>query len=444
MVFSSRISNALVTTDDLSEVFGDTSAIQAMLDVEAALARAQAALGLVPRDAAIAITKAAVARDFDSAALARDARESGTIAIPLVTALTERVRALDPAAAGFVHWGATSQDIADTALVLLVDRAVDLIGRDHGALAASLRSLSDRHKDHVMLGRTVLQPATPITFGLKVAGWCAAVQRGWTRVDTRRREAVVLQFGGAAGTLAALEANGVPVAERLGRELGIRCPAAPWHAYHDNLAALVAACGIYAGSLGKIARDVSLLMQFEVGEAREEGGGSSTMPQKQNPSGCAVTLAAAARLPGLTATAIASLVQEHERSVGGWLVAWPTIADALQATGAAAAAMRGVASELIVDAARMRANLDATNGAVIAERAMMLAARTLGRDSARRLVKDALAAGVSSGQSLSTIVRATPQLAAALSESDLKSLDDPAAYLGSAETLRQRLLAGSN
>ncbi len=417
---SSHISNALVTTDDLSEVFGDTSAIQAMLDVEAALARAQAALGLVPRDAAIAITKAAVARDFDSAAIARDARESGTIAIPLVTALTERVRALDPAAAGFVHWGATSQDIADTALVLLVDRAVDLIGRDQGALAASLRTLSDRHKDHVMLGRTVLQPATPITFGLKVAGWCAAAQRGWTRVDTRRREAVVLQFGGAAGTLAALEANGVPVAERLGRELGIRCPAAPWHAYHDNLAALVAACGIYAGSLAKVARDVSLLMQFEVGEAREEGGGSSTMPQKQNPSGCAVTLAAAARLPGLTATAIASLVQEHERSVGGWLVAWPTMADALQATGAAAAAMRGVASELIVDSARMRANLGSTNGAVMAERAMMLAARTLGRDAARRLVKDALAAGVSSGQSLSTIVRATPQLAAALSESDLE------------------------
>ena len=444
MVSSSRISNALVTTDELSEVFGDTSAIQAMLDVEAALARAEAALGLVPHDAAIAITKAAVASEFDGAALARDARESGTIAIPIVTALTERVRALDPAAAGFVHWGATSQDIADTALVLLVDRAVDVIGRDHAALAASLRTLSDRHKDDVMLGRTVLQPATPITCGLKVAGWCAAVQRGWARVHTRRREAVVLQFGGAAGTLAALGANGVPVAERLGRELGLRCPAAPWHAYHDNLAALVAACGIYAGSLGKVARDVSLLMQFEVGEAREEGAGSSTMPQKQNPSGCAVTLAAAARLPGLTATAIASLVQEHERSVGGWLVAWPTIADALQATGAAVAAMRRVASELTVDVGRMRANLDATNGAVMAERAMMLAAPILGRDAARRLVKDAVAAGLSSGQTLSAIVRATPQLAVALSEDDLKSLDDPTAYLGSAETLRQRLLAGSD
>lgn len=433
-----------MTTDELSEVFGDTSAIQAMLDVEAALARAESALGLVPHEAAIAITKAAIAKEFDARSLARDARESGTIAIPLVKALTERVRALDPGAAGFVHWGATSQDIVDTALVLLIDRAVDLIARDHGALATSLRTLSDRHKDDVMIGRTLLQPAVPITFGLKVAGWFAAAQRGWARVDTRRREAVVVQFGGAAGTLAALDANGLAVAERLGRELGIRCPAAPWHAYHDNLAALVAACGIYAGSLGKVARDVSLLMQFEVGEVREEGGGSSTMPQKQNPSGCAVTLAAAARLPGLTATAVSSLVQEHERSVGGWLVAWPTIADALQATGAAAASMRGVLSALIVEPARMRANLDATNGAVVSERMMMLAARTLGRDAARRLVKDALEAGRHSGQRLSAIVRTTPQLSEALSESDLKSLEDPAAYLGSAETLRQRLLAGSN
>jgi len=442
-VSSSRITDALVTTGELSDIFADTSAIQAMLDVEAALARAESALGIVPPHAAIAITKAAVGAEFDVGALAREARASGTIAIPLVKALTERVRAIDPAAAGFVHWGVTSQDIVDTSLVLLIDRAANLIGRDHTALATSLRALSDRHKDDVMIGRTVLQPAAPTTFGLKAAGWYAAVQRGWTRVDTRRREAVVLQFGGAAGTLAALEGNGLHVAERLGHELGIRCPAAPWHAYHDNLAALVAACGIYAGSLAKVARDVSLLMQFEVGEAREEGGGSSAMPQKQNPSGCAVTLAAAARLPGLTATAIASLVQEHERSVGGWLTAWPTLADALQSTGAAAAAMRDVASRLIVDPARMRANLDATNGAVSAERATMLAARTLGRDTAHRLVREALRAG-QSGQRLSAIVRATPALANAMSDRDLQSLDDPTAYLGEAETLRQRLLAGSH
>ncbi len=440
---SSHITDALVTTGELSELFADTSAIQAMLDVEAALARAESTLGIVSRPAAMAITKAAIATEFDAAALAREARDAGTIAIPLVKALTERVRAIDPAAAGFVHWGATSQDIVDTALVILIDRAVDLIGRDHAVLATSLRALSDRHKDDVMIGRTVLQPAAPTTFGLKVAGWYAAVQRGWARVDTRRREAVVLQFGGAAGTLAALEANGAQVAERLGRELGIRCPAAPWHAYHDNLAALVAACGIYTGSLAKVARDVSLLMQFEVGEAREEGGGSSAMPQKQNPTGCAVTLAASARLPGLTAAAIASLVQEHERSVGGWLTAWPTMADALRATGAAAAAMRGVASGLIVDPTRMRANLDATNGAVYAERATMLAARTLGRDTAHRLVREALRSG-QSGQRLSAIVRATPALADAISDADLETLDDPAAYLGVAETLRQRLLTGSH
>jgi 3-carboxy-cis,cis-muconate cycloisomerase len=441
---SSRIIDALGTTEALAEIFADESAVQALLDVEAALARVQSALGVIPADAGATITRAAVARDFDAAALSRDARASGTLAIPLVAALTARVDALDASATPFVHWGATSQDIVDTAMSLLIDRACTVMARDCAALSAALHALSNRHADTVMLGRTLLQPAPPITFGLKAAGWRAGLCRSWGRVDQARRDAVRLQFGGASGTLAALGQRGPAVADALARELGVPGADAPWHTSRDRLAALVSACAIHAGGLGKIARDISLLMQFEVGEVREAGGGSSTMPHKQNPSGCARTLAAAARLPGLAATLIAGLVQEHERAVGASQAEWPVIAEAIQATGAALEAMRDVVSGLVVDPDRMRANLDATRGAIVAERALLLTAPALGRARAHQLLKEALARSASSGQSLTDAVRSVPELADALSANDLETLDDPGAYLGAAETLRQRLLAAAD
>ena len=437
-----RIVDALATTDALSAIFDDASTVQVLLDVEAALARAQAGLGVIPASAAWAITQAARADGFDANVLAREARASATIVIPLVAALTARVEAIDPVAARYVHWGATSQDIADTAMSLLIDRACAAMGRDAAALAASLRDLSDRHAGTVMLGRTLLQPAPPITFGLKAAGWLAGVSRSWSRVELARRDAARIQLGGASGTLAALGDRGPEVAAALARELALTPGEdGPWHSSRDRLAALIAACAILAGMLGKIARDVSLLMQFEVGEAREAGGGSSAMPHKQNPSGCARTLAAAARLPGLAATMLAGLVQEHERAAGAWQAECPVIADALQATGAALEAMRGVIAGLAVDPARMRANVDATRGAIFAERVVMLAAPVLGRSVAHRLLKDALGRSQASGRSLAEIVRDIPELAAVVNDEVLRSLDDPHAYLGAAETFRQRLLA---
>jgi 3-carboxy-cis,cis-muconate cycloisomerase len=437
---ASRLSDPLATTDALSALFADRSILQAHLDVEAALARVEARLGVIPQSAAAAIEKAAVADGFDIDALARDARDSGTIAVPLIGALKDRVRAVDPEAAGFVHWGTTSQDVVDTAFVRLVDRAIDVIDRDQKAIADALRVLSDRHAGDVMLARTLLQPAPPITFGLKAAGWHAGLQRSWARVVTRRREALVIQFGGASGTLAALDDQGLAVADALARELGLTCPDAPWHAYGDRLAAMVAASAIYTGVLGKMARDVSLLMQSEVAEAREAGGGSSTMPHKQNPAGCAVALAAATRMPALMSTVLTSLVQEHERAAGTWHAQWPSIVEAVQVMGASADAMRQVASELTVDPARMRANLDATNGAVFAERVVMRAGRAAGRDAATAMVKTALDKARQQGTSFPAVVRATPELASHLSAQDLQSLDDPMSYLGAAEALRQRLL----
>ncbi len=437
---TSRLTHALATTTALAAVFSDESVLKGMLDVEVALARVQARLGVIPAAAGDAIAAAASPQAFDVAALVEQARgQAGNLAAPFVAAFTARVRSRDPEAAKFVHWGATSQDIVDTALVGLIVRAGDPLAADHARLAASLRSLADRHAHDLMLGRTLLQPAPPITFGLKTAGWLGGVSRSWARVEQACREAAVLQFGGASGTLAALGAQGPSIAEALAAELHLPLPLAPWHAHRDRVAAVVAACGIYVGMLGKMARDVSLLMQGEVAEAAEPGGGSSTMPQKRNPVRCAVALAAAARMPGLVASALTILVQEHERAVGHWQAEWPIVSDAVQSTGAALEAMREVAAGLTVDPMRMRANLAATRGAVLAERVMMRVGAALGRDVAHVLLHDALSRARSTGQSLGEVLRGLPEIARLLSEAELRTIDDPEQYLGAADEFRRAL-----
>jgi 3-carboxy-cis,cis-muconate cycloisomerase len=437
---SFSICESLATTDALSAVFADASIVRAMLRVEAALARVEADLGIIPRPAADAIQVAAGADDLDADAIAREARTSGTVAVPFVKALTARVRASDPQSATFVHWGATSQDVTDTALVLLLQATRPILAADQVRLDRLLRALSDRHARTVMLARTLLQPAGPTTFGLKVAGWVAALARGWERVETRFDDALVVQFGGASGTLAALGDHGPAVAAALANELGVRHPEAPWHAYRDRLAALMAALGIYAGTLGKIARDVSLLMQDEVGELAEPGGGSSSMPQKRNPAGCAVALAASVRLPSLVSAFLAGMVQEHERAVGGWHAEWPTIASAVQTTGSALLAMADVAEGLEVFPDRMRENLERTKGTIFAERAMMLLSPRAGKEVAHQMVSEALeqvrATGRTFRESLST-VRGIDQW---ITPEQLSTIDRPEEYLGAAESLRQSLL----
>jgi len=438
---ASRLIDSLATTDALTEVFSDRSILQAMLDFEAALARAQVTAGVIPERAAGAIAGAARAEHFDAEVMAREARDSGTVSIPLVKALTARVQAADAASARFVHFGATSQDVADSAMVLTLGRAHTILAADHRRLEATLRELSERHARTVMLGRTLLQPAPPITFGLKVAGWAAALARAWRRVEAAMDDAAVLQLGGAAGTLAALGDRGLAVSAALAGELGLRAPAAPWHAHRDRLAALVAALGIYTATLGKIARDITLLMQDEVGEAAEPGGGSSTMPHKRNPAACARVLAASTRLPGLVAAFLTGMVQEHERAVGGWHAEWPTIAAAIQTTGSALEAMAGLAAGLAVDPDRMRANIERTNGAIFAERAMMLLTPALGKELANRLVSAALAESREMGKSFREALMSAPDVGVAIPADELRTIDVPENYLGIAESLRQRLLA---
>ncbi len=431
---SARLIDSLATTGALAELFSDTSVLQAMLDFEVALARAEARAGIVPRAAADAIRAAAKAGAFDIAALAHDTLRAGTPGIPVVKALTERVRAVDPVAAGFVHWGATSQDVADTALVLLLKRAQPILAGDLARLDAALRRLSQQHARTVMLGRTLLQAAPPLTLGLKTAGWLGAICRSRRRLDAAFAGALIVQFGGASGTLAALGEHGPAVGEALAAELGLAYPDAPWHAHRDRLAALVAACGVLTGCLGKMARDVSLLMQGEVGEAAESSGSgrgeSSTMPQKHNPIGCALTLAASHRVPGLVAAFLSAMVQEHERAVGGWQAEWPIVASVIQATGLAAASMAEVAEGLTVDEARMRENIDATRGAIFAERAMLLLGATLGRDAAHGILEKAARQSAAQKRRLAEVLREMPEVTRHLDRVTLRELEAPGGYLG--------------
>ena len=436
----SRLLGSLATTEELAELFSDRSILAALLAFESALARAQARLGLIPASAGDAISRAAVAENFDCAALAREARRSASLAIPLVKALTARVRETDEQSARYVHWGATGQDTLDTAMVLLLGRAQTILARDHARLVQSLRALSGRHAETVMLARTLLQPAPPITFGYKVAAWYGAAHRSWRRVCEAFHDALRLQFGGAAGTLAAYRQNGVTLARELAAELRLPVGGVPWHTHRDRLAAVVVHCGIYTGALGKMSRDIALLMQPEVAELAEAGGGSSAMPNKQNPSGCAIALAAANRTPGLVSAFLSGMVQEHERAVGGWQAEWPALAAVIEATGSALDAMVRVQEGLTVYPDRMRANLAATQGVVFAEKISLLLAAKLGREETHALLADAAREAAESARPMREILQRRPGIASLLTAEQWENIDRPEDYLGAAEEFRQRLL----
>jgi 3-carboxy-cis,cis-muconate cycloisomerase len=422
----SRLIESLSTTEPLAEVFSDTSVLSAMLTFEVALAESEVAHGVIPERTALAVARAANVGDFDPAVIAREARASATPAIAFVAALRARVEVVDPDSARFGHRGATSQDLVDTAIVLCLDRARRVLAADHNRLLAALTELSDAHRSTIMLARTLLQPAPPTTFGLKVAGWAGGVARAGADLAAAFAGAIQLQFGGASGTLSMLGAEAEPVEATLAKTLGLVRPSAPWHVHRDRLAALVSALGVYTSALGKIATDVALLMQAEVGEVQEPGGGSSTMPHKRNPAGCAVVLAAATRTPGLVATYLSSALQAHERAVGEWQSEAPTIAAVVQACGSALSAAVALVEGLVVHPDRMRDHLAGTRGLVFAERLAALVGGRTDRMRAARLVREA-----------------SPELAALLSADELAGIDDPRRYLGAAEAFRQRLLAGA-
>jgi len=436
-----RLIESLATTEPLADVFSDLSVLQAMLDFEVALARAEAELGIIPQSAARAIARCSRAEEHDTAALARATLRAGTPGIPVVKGLRKRVQQEDAGASDFVHWGATSQDVADTAIVLLLKKAAAILDADLARIEKALRPLAAKYRNTVMLGRTLLQPAPPLTMGLKAAGWLASVRRGRARLARAVSEGLLLQFGGASGTLATLGNRGPRVAELLAKRLRLDLPEAPWHTYRDRIAEVVCACGILTGSLGKMARDISLLMQHEVGEVSEPGGdgrgGSSTMPQKRNPIASAIALAAANRVPGLTAAFLSQMVQEHERGVGGWHAEWPTISEVIQSAGVAVASMAEVAEGLSVSPARMKDNLKSTQGTIFAEKAALLLSAKLGREAAHEALERATDPKKMRGRTLAQALADIPE---AQADKKLRaSLEDPEAYLGAAQTFTRRL-----
>ena len=421
---------------------GDRAFLQAMLDTEAALARAAAKAGLVPVEAAAAIAAQCRAEGFDAAELGALSAAAGNPVVPLVRQLAER---LPPEVAGHVHQGATSQDVLDTAAVLVARRALGPLLDDLAGAADACAALAATHRGTLVAGRTLLQQAVPVTFGLKAAGWLVGLDETRRRLAEVDRDGLAVQLGGAAGTLAAFGDRGLVVLAQLAAELDLAEPTIPWHAVRTRPAVLASALGSCAGVLAKVARDVTLLAQTEVAEVGEGGGpgrgGSSAMPHKRNPVAAVAVAACTARVPGLVATVLGVMAQEHERAAGGWHAEWEPQRELLRLVGSAAAWSRELLDGLEVDPARMRANLDAAGGLPMAEAAVTALAGVLGRVRARELVDQAALAAAATARPLRDTLLEAPEVARHLGPAGVEAALDPAGYLGSAQALIDRALA---
>lgn len=437
----------LFRSEDVEQVFSSRACLQGMLDFEAALARAEARAGVVPSSAAAAIAAKCRAELFDVGALAAGAKFAGNIAIPLVKALTNLVGQGDKDAARYVHWGATSQDAIDTGLVLQLREALKLIAVDLDRLTAGLAELATKHRSTIVVGRTWMQQALPTTFGAKVAGWLDAVDRHRERLRETQRRVLVLQFGGAVGTLAALGRRGADVAKILAEELGLGLPDVPWHSHRDRVAEVATTLGLCVGTLGKIARDISLHAQTEIGEvlepAEEGRGGSSTMPHKRNPVTSAVVLSAAVRVPGLVSTMLTAMVQEEERGLGGWHAEWETLPEIVRLTAGALHHMTETAPRLEIDAERMKQNLEVTRGLIYAEAVSMALAEKIGKAAAHQLVEAACARAQKEKRHLRDVLGEDNDVRGHLPGAALEGLFDPRKYLGEAEAFVDRVVAKS-
>jgi 3-carboxy-cis,cis-muconate cycloisomerase len=440
---SSALFTAIFVPDAIRDAVGDRAWLQAMLDAERALAAAQAHVGVIPAEAAAAIAEACVAERFDAEAIGRAAAAGAGNPVPaLVEALGEAAGA---DAGRYVHWGATSQDVIDTAAMLVARRALDLILADLDAVASACVALADDHRDTLMPGRTLLQQALPIPFGLKAAMWLSGVLEARDGLLAVRGGGLAVQLGGAAGTLASMGEHGVAVLGRFAAELGLAEPALPWHTNRARVAALGSALAVAAGALAKVALDVELMAQTEVGEVAEPGGGgrggSSTMPHKRNPVGSTLARACALRVQGAAGVLLAAMAQqEHERAAGAWHAEWESLTDALAYTGGSAAAMRTALEGLEVRPERMRANLELTRGLLLAEHAMMELAERIGRGEAKRVVEAAAARATESGGELRDELAADAAVSEHLSAAEIDRALDPAGYLGSADAFIDRAL----
>ena len=440
----SHLTAAMFSTPGMQQVFSSHNTVQRMLDFEAALSKAEAKEGIIPAHVVAAISSCCDATKIDMTALIQDAGQAGNLAIPLVKQLTAQVAKLDQESARYVHWGVTSQDVIDTGMVLQLREAIDCIVTDLAVFADVLAGLSKRHRNTVMIGRTWMQHALPITFGMKVAGWLDTILRHQQRLSELQPRLLVLQFGGATGTLASLGNQGLTVASAVAHELDLSLPELPWHTQRDRMTEVATVLGMITGTLGKIARDIALQCQTEVAELAEPAapgrGGSSTMPHKRNPVGCAAALAVAVRVPALVSTMLSSMVQEQERALGGWQAEWDTLPEIASLCGAALAQMTHVVSGLYVDEKQMRANIDITRGLVMAESVSLALALHIGREASHKLIEHACALAMEKKQTLLQVLCDDDRVTQHLSSVALEKLLDPLTYTGEAVAFVDRVL----
>jgi 3-carboxy-cis,cis-muconate cycloisomerase len=435
-------------TEAMRAVFSDRAFVVRCAEVEVALARAQAGIGIIPAEAAGEISRAiavivAHPEVLDWAQLKHETENVGYPILPLVRQLAEHAGD----AGRWLHWGATTQDIMDTAVVLQIRAGLDLIERDLAAARDHLADLARRHRDTPMAGRTHLQHALPITFGYKAAVWLSALDRHAERLRQLRPRVLLAQFGGAAGTLASLGDGDYPVKSRAGlaRELGLGDPPITWHVSRDGIIETVQALALLAGSLGKIAYDVMLMSATEFGEAAEPfiagRGSSSTMPQKRNPISCELIIAAAKVLRQHAGLALDAMVADFERATGPWHVEWVAVPEAFGYAAGAMHQSRFLLGGLILDPGRMAKNLGMTHGLIVAEAVMMGLAPFTGRNEAHDLVYDACRTAIESDRPLFDVLLETPAVAGPLGQEKLRALTDTANYLGAAPAMVDHLLA---
>ncbi|HEY7168736.1 MAG TPA: 3-carboxy-cis,cis-muconate cycloisomerase [Candidatus Binatia bacterium] len=441
LVLDSAIFGDLFTDADVSQLFSDEAYVRAFLAVEGALARTQGKLGIIPEAAATEISDAADPSNIEISALNAGTLRSGFPIIALTEQLRKKVNAEN---AGYVHFGATTQDIMDTAAVLQLHAATALLNDRLAEIVRELDALAERHRTTVMAARTHGQQALPTTFGLKVTGWLAPFLRHRERLDELAPRLLVIQFGGAAGTLAALENRGLEVMEALADELHLSVPLMPWHAQRDNLVEFAGWLSLVTGSAAKMAQDIILLAQTEVGEATEsnegERGGSSTMPQKTNPITSELIVAAARTNASLLSAMHHAQIQEHERATHGWQMEWLALPQMILLTGGALKHALYLAQNMQPNPEQMRENIARAHDLVLAEAATFALAKTMPRSDAEALVKQACALAVAEGKPLIEVVRRLTDDPAAYAGVPWQSLSDPARYLGETQLLIDRVL----
>jgi 3-carboxy-cis,cis-muconate cycloisomerase len=438
----SAIFRDLFSTDAMRRVFSDENRIRHYLEIEAALAGVEARLGIIPANAAAEIAAQARVENIDFAALRQRTELVGSPVIPVVEQLTARCA---NGLGQYCHWGATTQDLMDTAAVLQIREALVLVENDLAAISDGLGALARRFRDTPMAGRSNLQQAVPITFGFKAAACLAAIERHRARLVELRPRVLTGQFGGAAGTLASLGVRGLEVQSALMDELGLTQPEIAWHTHRDRFAEAGCLLGLVTGTLGKIATDVKLMMQTEVGEAFEAfapgRGSSSTMPQKRNPVACNYILACASIVRQQVAALLEAMVQDHERAGGPWQIEWIAVPEIFLLASGALAHARTLVSGLHVDTARMRTNLDRTDGQIGAEAVMMALAPLLGRERAHDLVYDLCRRANAEARPLIDLLASDDEVSRHLDRAAIERLLDPANYLGLAATMVDRVLA---